>query len=146
MPKSLSRAAHVAILWACVSCTGEVDWPARGKSDLAKAIQNAGDANFRCYNSDWMKTGNRTTAVPNYPDIRDSLNCKIADSELLWRHSNYAVAATFRCEDDKVVAEYTVTIFNIDDPYGGYYCSLAYFPSAEKYPIGSVTDWVQVPF
>ena len=133
----------IATLTACA----DEDWPDRGRADIERMIQFENFA-FDCYQSDWSKNeGMIHKELSNLRNLGPDAKCVLGSDQPIWQSTEDVVNATFRCQKDDIIGEYSVTVFRDDStPYGDYFCNSAHFPVSTDYQDGSVTDRLSSPY
>jgi len=105
------------------------------------------DFAFDCYQSRWSKENKTRGRLADRYSLGTNDQCNFKSENVVWTVYPNAVNATFRCEKNQIIGEYTVSVFeDKDTPYGHYYCNTAHFSSSEKHEIGSVTDKLKTPY
>ena len=137
----------LSLVLSLSACENSAPWPENGKLRIVKMIQIP-DFAFDCYSSRWAKdNAERLNLISNLGSLGTNKECKFEAKDIYWREYPEAVNATFRCEKDNIIGEYSVSVFKSrKTTYGDYFCSTAHFPSTEKHKLGSVTNVLEIPY
>lgn len=147
--RMICRGLFLSVLLLAAGCDQSTvrNWPEVGKLKVEKII-SIPDVELDCYSSAWASEHRAEIgAISNIRVLGNNKECTFSSSPILWTSFEDVVNATFRCQSDGIVGEYTLQVFRDNDTkYGDYYCNSAHFPDSQKYPVGAVTDLMKTPY